>query len=298
MRNSSFIALTSAKPRDDHPWDSTHIHLAERRAARSAFTLVELLVVIAIVGVLVALLLPAVQMARESARRATCLSHLHQIGVALHSHHTAKRVFPAGCTEFRFVSTGKQRQLAWSVYLLPFVEEQQVFEQLDVTKAFDAPENAAGAAHIVDTYLCPSALREEPLVQGRGPIDYGGIYGERIGWDGRLASERSNDPPKGTMLIDKPVSLRMITDGSARTLIVSEDSEFTDNQWINGRNIFDQAFAINSAPSYENDIRSRHPGGADGLFADGSARFLPEEIDLHVLAAICTRARNEANHSF
>jgi prepilin-type processing-associated H-X9-DG protein len=173
-----------------------------------------------------------------------------------------------------------------------------VFDQLDVSKAFDAPENAAGAANVIETYLCPSVPRETLLVQGRGAIDYGGIYGERIGWNGRPASERVNDPPKGAMLIDKPVSLRMITDGSARTLIVSEDSEFTDNQWINGRNIFDQAYAINSAPSYENDIRSRHPGGANGLFADGSARFLPEEIDLHVLAALCTRARHETTHSF
>src|SRR5205085_5230411 len=281
------IVVTSYNPRDGYSWDRS----ASLRSSRRAFTLVELLIVIAIIGLLIALLLPAVQMARESARRTNCLSHLHQIGVALNSYHTAKRAFPTGCTEFRVVPTGKQRQLAWSAYLLPFLEEQTTFDQLDLSKGFDAPENAVGAARVVPVYLCSSVPREDPLVHGRGPTDYGGIYGERIGWDGRPTLERVNDPPKGTMLIDKPVSLRMITDGASHTLIVSEDSEFTDNQWINGRNIFDQSFAINSAPAYENDIRSHHPGGANGLLADGSAPFLSEQMNLRVLAAICTRSR-------
>ena len=72
-----------------------------------------------------------------------------------------------------------------------------------------------------------------------------------------------------------------------------EDSEFGDGQWINGRNVMDQAFGINAAPDFENDIRSEHPGGANGLLADGSARFLREQMDLKVLAALCTRAGHE-----
>ena len=66
-----------------------------------------------------------------------------------------------------------------------------------------------------------------------------------------------------------------------------------DGQWINAWNLFDQAFSINRAPSFENDIRSFHPQGANGLFADGSVSFLNQDIELELLAAICTRNGNE-----
>ena len=107
------------------------------------------------------------------------------------------------------------------------------------------------------------------------------------------ASRVENSPPKGVMLIDRAVSIHEITDGTSQTLIVAEDSRWPEGQWINGRNIFDQAFGINQAPEFENDIRSEHPRGANGAFCDGSVRFLSESMDLQVLAAICTRNRGE-----
>ena len=79
-----------------------------------------------------------------------------------------------------------------------------------------------------------------------------------------------------------------------RTLMVSEDADFPDGQWINAWNLFDQAFSINRAPRFENDIRSMHPQGANGLFADGSVKFLNENIDLEVIAALCTRNGSES----
>ncbi len=81
----------------------------------------------------------------------------------------------------------------------------------------------------------------------------------------------------------------------SNTLIVSEDSRFYDGQWINGRNIFDQAYAINepNPPFWENEIRSEHAGGAQGLLADGSVHFLDQQMDLNVLAAFCTRDQRE-----
>ena len=84
----------------------------------------------------------------------------------------------------------------------------------------------------------------------------------------------------------------------SNTLIVSEDSNSPDAQWINGRNIFDQAFPINQAPAIENDIRSEHPQGANGVFCDGSVRFLNETIANEILAAICTRALGEVVDDF
>lgn len=269
---------------------------ASRPAAgcgRRGFTLVELLVVIAIIGVLIGLLLPAVQAAREAARRASCTNNLRQIGLGLHNYHQAMGCFPPGGIEHRATinpKTGKPygaagRQLAWSLFLLPYVEQQPLYEEIDTGKPFDAPENAEAAKTILAFYICPSATNQRELRQGRGPCDYGGIYGERI--------TGPNNPPKGMMLYDRSLTVADVTDGTSSTIVVSEDSGFRDGQWINGLNVFDQAYAINQAPAFENDIRSKHPGGANALFTDGSVHFLKETMDLKVLAALCTRAGGE-----
>ena len=259
-------------------------------ALRPAFTLVELLVVIAIVGLLIGLLLPAVQAAREAARRTSCFSNLRQMGIGLHNYHAALGCFPPGGIEPRSPKWPKGRQFAWSLCLLPYVEQEAVYRTINTAKAFDAPENAEGAAKVLAIYLCPSAARSSTLREGRGACDYGGIYGERI--------TSPNNPPKGAMLYDRALQVRDIRDGTSQTLILSEDSKFPDGQWINGRNIFDQAYAINRAPAFENDIRSDHPSGANGLLCDGSARFLSESMSLEILAAICTRAGGELIRDF
>ncbi|MHB8973958.1 MAG: DUF1559 domain-containing protein [Pirellulaceae bacterium] len=261
-----------------------------RQVARRGFTLVELLVVITVIGILIALLLPAVQMAREAARRASCLNNLRQMGIGLHNYHDALRIFPPGGIEPRSPLKPMGRQLAWSVFLLPFVEQQSLFEQIDTGRAFDAPENAVAAATILSIYICPSVPQASQLQSGRGPCRYGGIYGERI--------TSPNNPPKGVMLYDRAISIAEIRDGTSSTLVISEDCDFADGQWINGRNVFDQAFAINQAPAFENDIRSKHPGGANGLFCDGSVRFLTETMELRTLAAICTRNHGEVVETF
>src|SRR5689334_15848006 len=106
----------------------THIELSGMsKRERLAFTLVELLVVIAIIGILVALLLPAIQAAREAARRAQCQNHMKNIGLAAQNYHSAKKTFPPG-----FVSTGPGSGVeawAWSTFLLPYLEEQAIFDQ-------------------------------------------------------------------------------------------------------------------------------------------------------------------------
>jgi len=269
-----------------------HIKLLRSRCAviRHAFTLVELLVVIAIIGVLVSMLLPAVQSVREAARRTVCLNNLKQIGLALQNHHSAREAFPVGGTGWRGPWSPDETQIAWSAFLLPYIEQGNVFELIEFTEAFDSPVNAIAAEKILDVFICPSSLRGRQLSDGRGPCDYGGMFGERI--------TGPNNPPKGLMVYGESYSHRDITDGSSHTIIIAEDSDFSDGQWINGRNLFDQAFAINRAPNFENDIRSRHPDGANAAFADGHVRFLAEEIDLETLAAICTRAGGEVVGEF
>jgi prepilin-type N-terminal cleavage/methylation domain-containing protein/prepilin-type processing-associated H-X9-DG protein len=260
------------------------------KAPRAAFTLVELLVVITLVSMLASILLPAIHGAREGARRLMCLSNQRQIGVALHSYHSAKMAFPPGGVEIRTPLRPQGRQLSWSTFLLPHLEEAALFDRLDLDRPFDSQENAFPAATVLSIYLCPSIPQGSQLRSGRGPCHYGGIHGERI--------MGPNHPPKGVMLYDRSVAIHQIKDGTSRTLIVSEDCDFWEGQWINGRNVFDQAFAINAAPSFENDIRSKHPQGANALFCDGSARFLSEQIDLTTLAAICTCQGNEPNTVF
>lgn len=254
------------------------------------FTLVELLVVIAIIGILIGMLLPAVQQVRAAAQRITCGNNIRQIGLALQNYHSARQTFPPGGVEFRNSRNPLARQLAWSAYLLPFIEQNNVHQQIDFNQAFDSPANAVAAASVISTYICPSSLRGSRLSEGRGPSDYGGIFGERI--------NSPNNPPKGLMVYDKTYSFRDVRDGTSSTLIVAEDSDFSDGQWINGRNIFDQAFAINQAPDFENDIRSRHPQGANGVFADGHVQFLSENMDLYLLGAICSRDGGEVVGSF
>jgi prepilin-type N-terminal cleavage/methylation domain-containing protein/prepilin-type processing-associated H-X9-DG protein len=252
---------------------------------RRGFSLVELLVVMAITAILVGLLLPAVQRVREAASAVRCKNNLHQIGLAMHAYLAERGIFPPGGLEWRPPGNTTQRQLAWSAFILPYLDQESLYCQLDLSTPFDSPQNAAAAAAVLTIYMCPSARRDSPLIDRRGACDYGGIFGERI--------TSPNQPPKGAMIYDVAFRVADISDGTSTTLMIGEDTHFPDMQWINGGNLFDQAFAINQAPAFENDLHSDHAGGVNVLFADGSARFLRETLDLRVLAAICTRAGGE-----
>ena len=210
---------------------------------------------------------------------------MRQIGVALQNYHSAFETFPVGGTEWRGPSSPDATQIAWSTFLLPQMDQGILHDQIDFNTAFDSPENSDAAAVILPVFVCPSSLRGAQLSDGRGPCDYGGMFGERI--------TSPNNPPKGMMLFRQKISANDVKDGLSNTIIIAEDSDFSDGQWINGRNIFDQAFAINAAPAFENDIRSQHPGGANATYADGSSHFLNENMDLIPLAARCTRAGGE-----
>lgn len=257
------------------------------RRARSGFTLIELLVVIAIIGVLVGLLLPAVHAAREAARRAHCLNNLRQIGIALNGYHDLHTSYPPGGW---IAGSRGPRWIAWSALLLPHLEQEPLYAALNLDLPYQSRQNETAGVTVLSVYLCPSARRNDVRVRGLGGCDYGGMYGERI--------TSPNQPPKGAMLYDRTFSAAAISDGTSNTLFVAEDTGWSDGQWIHARNVFDQAFAINKAPAFENDIRSDHAGGAQAVFGDGHARFLKESLELRVLAALCTRAGGEVVGAF
>ncbi len=152
------------------------------RPAARGFTLVELLVVIAIIGTLVGLLLPAVQQARESARRSTCANNLKQLGLAMQNHHDARQKFPS--LYFYQGSASGAGNWAWGAYLLPHIEEGSLFTTLDVFNRplRDSPETSASAYNAnrsaSDTWLsaffCPSSFT--PRVGGAaGTFSFGSM---------------------------------------------------------------------------------------------------------------------------
>jgi prepilin-type N-terminal cleavage/methylation domain-containing protein/prepilin-type processing-associated H-X9-DG protein len=265
------------------------------RRTPAGFTLVELLVVIAIIGVLAALLLPAIQSSRESARRTQCADHLHEMGAGLLNYHAARGCFPPGCVD------RNARRLAWSLFLLRYIEESAAYDLYDQKSLYYAAANRQATSVVISIYLCPSTVRLTRVrygnttgdVNGNGRYDPGDFMG-MIDYGGMFGWAYSPVSANGVMLYDQSVSLRQITDGSAHTILVAEDSgrgTTMDGEWADGENIFDAGQSINSLQN--NEIWSDHPGGAHVLFCDGSVHFLAEELNLSVLAALCTRAGGE-----
>lgn len=274
--------------------------LPPRRAApRRAFSLVELLVVTAVVGVLFGLLLPAVQAAREAARRTQCQSRLKQIGVALHAYHDARQAFPRGGWSAR------QAALSWTAAVLPGLEEQPLLDSIDRSAPYTAASNLEAGRTRLALLLCPSMRGGDSLRRSRdlpssaehryAPTSYGAIQGER----GLRAANARNMPERGAMIFRHEVALKDITDGASHTALVGEAPEGIHALWISVRNLFDQSAPINTRDAagafvdFGQELSSHHPGVAGVLLADGSAQFLPDATDNLALAALCSRAAGD-----
>jgi prepilin-type N-terminal cleavage/methylation domain-containing protein/prepilin-type processing-associated H-X9-DG protein len=276
------------------------------RRHQLGFTLIELLVVIAIIGVLIALLLPAVQGAREAARRTACQNNLHQIGIALHNFLDANGEFPAGCLECEFRFPSPRKQIAWNAYILPQIEESSTYEAFHFDKPYKDFDNLNAAGRVIPTFLCPSTARTNRKGfttgdrNGNGTwdagdnlayTDYGGLFGV-----GRLTPTILPEN-EGVLIYEHRVRVSQIPDGLSKTAIVGvctgRDHTYA-SEWSNGQNIFDQFFSNLINASQNNELWSDHPGGVFAAFCDGHVQFLPDTINQQVLLALLTRAGGEA----
>ncbi len=213
---------------------------------------------VCVVGILAALLLPAVGQARGAAQGAQCKNQMKQIGLALHNYHEVYNTLPPAYIPD---ADGKPMH-SWRVLLLPFLEQQPMFEAYDFDKPWDHPDNLAVTRVTPDVFRCPSA---------EGPSSgthYVFITGKGTSFEG------SNE-----------IAFRDIKDGTSNTLAVVESHE-VDVDWFEPRDLDVSEFTA-MPPAAE------HSGGLHALFFDGSVRRLPKTISLDTLKALVTPGGGE-----
>ena len=298
------------------------------KRAQLGFTLVELLVVIAIIATLVGLLLPAVQAAREAARRLQCTGNFHQLGIALHNYHDTHRTFPAGIVEPSFVM--------WSGSLLPFLEQRNLFETLDFAQKWEIPgtSNARACTTYLSVYRCPSTDAPAHVsVQGiddRVPSSYLAVA------SGTATRESGSAPDHlglrmrdGLMFLNSSTKLSGVRDGTSNSLAIGEclfrpEVRAADlsgtvqivDHWYIGSDGFGRSFgspglvevseALGSSGVPLNGLQldifidekeigynSLHTDGCLFAFADGHVQFLSAGIDRQLYSALGTIAAGE-----
>ena len=275
---------------------------------KPGFTLVELLVVITIIGILIGLLLPAVNSARESGRRVQCLNNLKQFGVALHAFHAENQPFPIGHMAPK-PGTYIGGWWAFQAKLLPYLEYKDVYALCNFSYSGDCfdwiaiqPKGKNPCVMIMSCAKCPDdPLRDEiyhdPIFGDYGCTNYLGVMG---------SSPTAND---GILIYGLPknaISLRMITDGPSHTIIMGERGiSDTLYGWPycgygdstgQGDNLMSTQLGLSQGyPDGNHDFHfwSYHAHMAQFLWADGAAGPITYDIDFATFQAISTRAGDE-----
>lgn len=274
------------------------------RFERAAFTLVELLVVIAIIGVLIALLLPAVQQAREAARRMSCTNNLKQLGLASHNYHDTFGQFPSGWIIPNGGNYPNKNYWGWGTFLLPFIEQNALHDKINfsyewVNSSSIGNPNAGLSTTPLSGFNCPSDVMGpiNDKQNGNGTSNYIASYGNK----GLNTSNYVTGSDRGIFTRNSNVGLRDVIDGTTNTILYGErtgklvgTSDFKAGLWVGVRS--GEAGAYNcigrgpsSATDYVNAINSTntwelahslHPGGANFALCDGSVSFFPETMNM------------------
>ena len=286
------------------------------RKRRTAFTLIELLVVLAVIGLLAALLFPAVQFAREAARRTSCKSNLRQIGLATQMYHDTFKTLPPGWLANDPVSGWPDPEgepgWGWAARILPFLEQTNLVDRLDFGRPIGDAANEVARATVLPIYLCSSdagddmwTLRDE---DSGGPLfrlaksNYVGVFGTFDIEDDPAAGE-------GVLFHNSKVRFADIKDGLSMTFLVGERSSFIGySTWTgvipDGEEAMDRILGICDLPpnpkptDYSedgemDDFSSYHVTGTQFLFADGAVRWISQQINTDVYRALATRARRD-----
>lgn len=286
---------------------------------RVGFTLVELLVVIAIIAMLVAILLPAVQSARESGRKTQCANNLRQIGIALKSYHSQYSKYPAGSQ-----IPPRDVGLSWRVEILPYLELNSVYDEINPAAGPNG-ESLAPAKLGIPGFVCPSQ-GETP----RNRCDYSGVMGtgttKFVTEDNRACGWYATD---GFLFPDSAVSDAHVKDGQSQTFAIGERVYFNRKSWVDGSDwvgsparkscvysaknaiwpinsqgtsgyfVGDQSVPPEQRKVLLNDLMfsSAHPQGTHFLLVDGSVHFVAENIDFTIYQAYATVAGGELSGS-
>jgi prepilin-type N-terminal cleavage/methylation domain-containing protein len=283
-------------------------------SSKPAFTLVELLVVMAIIGILISLLLPAVQASREAARRTSCANNVTQLGLAVHTYEFHHESLPAGVTnpDGPIRSEPQGTHVGWIVRILPYLEERVLYGRFDQTVGAYAPANSAVRAARIHVLQCPSDP-DPPEESGIARSAYAGCHHHE-----EAPIDADN---RGLLFLNSAIRFSDIYDGSSKTLLLGEALTYPDPLgWVSGtratlrntstieesgygrrrksQDASQPAESPHPGALFVGGFGSHHAGGVVVSMADGATRFIGENIDRKLLRQLGDREDGQIMEPF